>query len=417
MGAQDTTQLITTSKSNLAKSRLSLWPGLVFGILLALQGCNGLVTDSSQFRPIPGSKDGGASALAINVNTSFQGHIAFVRNQQLYTLSGKDGSVNALVVGSHAQDPAYAPDGSHLAYVRRGANWSDLMVVPSQGGQAIALTHNQGTGKQIVCANGLSEADTAWAANPIWTQDGAALYFLSDAQKLLKTSCGFQDMAVWKIPARGGNAQIVLWPARGDNDTGLPGAGGDANLSLRPGSGVQLTYTHYAYDPKATDNLLVQVFLAALDQQPEPAQGQQSNPTQGQQQETALAPALGIDSKPQQTREASWSPDGQNLAYIIGTDGSASLAIMRVSDPANGSPDFGDYAKSTRPDLGSGAISYPVWSPDGKSLLYLQYKNNQYNLWLAQLAFNGATISIQGKPIQLTDGGVDGDSRPSWTSA
>jgi Tol biopolymer transport system component len=385
--------------------RLSLWLGLAFGALLALQGCTGLPSDSGHFRPISGTGSG-PNALSINTEGHFQGHIAFVRNQQLYTLRGKDGVVSIVPTGTDVQDPAFAPDGSRLAYVRRGVSWSDLMVITLPSGRPFALTHNEGTSQQITCANGVSEADTTWAANPIWSLDGSTLYYLSDAQKLLQSSCGFLDMAVWKIAAQGGQAQFVLWPARGNDDTGQSGAGGDANLSLRPGAGNELCYTHYAYSSSQSASLLVQLFLATLN----PAQ----EPVLNHQPEVALTPG-DADGE---TLQPSWSPNGQFLAYSVRANGSSSLAVMRVGDPARGAPDFQDYknAVTFRPD-GLVSYSYPVWSPDGKSLLYLGFKNNEYNLYLAQVTVNGNAPSLQGSPIQLTQGGVDGDSRPSWTAA
>jgi Tol biopolymer transport system component len=389
------------------RCRRHLWLSLAFGICVVLQGCAGfpgLPGDGNQFRPIP-STGGSGTPLAVNLDDRFQGHIAFVRNHQLYVLSGKDGTIRALpAAGNNVQDPAYAPDGSRLAYVSRGDAWSDLMIIPASGGAPVALTRNRGTGRQITCPGGVSETDSVWVADPVWTPDGKTLYYLSDAQKLA-LSCGFLDMAIWKMPARGGAPELVVWPARG-NGTGDPGAGGDADLSLRPGADAALTYTHYAYDPQNSGERLIQIFLAALNQQ------------RGviQQEETVLTPATGADgTTPLQALQASWSPDGHELAYIIQANGSESLVVMHVSDPASGAPDFSDYATSTR--LLEGAISYPIWSPDGKSLLYMDFKYNEFNLYLVQLAFNGTTVSVQAGPTQLTQGGVDGDSHPSWTSA
>ncbi len=389
-----------------ALRRLGLCLVLGLGVALALQGC----TDSggSQFRSVPGTQSSTASALEINTSAHFQGHIAFVRNHQLYVLNGKDDTVSALPAGADVQDPAYSPDGSRLAYVQRGASWSDLMVIAAQGGQPVALTHNQGTGQQITCDNGVSESNAVWAANPIWTPDGSALYYLSDAQKLLKTSCGFLDLAVWKIAAQGGKSSLILWPARGIDATGFPGAGGDADLSLRPGSDDQLVYTHYAYDGQADNERLVQIYLATLDQ------SQELEPDQPQ--ELALTPTISDAGTPQQAMQASWSPDGNFLAYIVHANGAVSLEVMRVSNPARGAPNFHDYANAL-PILPDGAYSYPVWSPDGKSLLYVEFKNNEYNLYLTQLTVTGTTISLQGNPVQLTQGGIDGDSRPAWTAA
>jgi len=58
-----------------------------------------------------------------------------------------------------------------------------------------------------------------------------------------------------------------------------------------------------------------------------------------------------------------------------------------------------------------------VWSPDGKQIAYISYNNNEFDLWLAKITFNTKTgkYSLQGNPVQLTTGGIDGNSRPFWT--
>ena len=387
--------------SMLRAQRAFLWPGLLLVLSLALQGCFGLPGTSGNFRAAPGTNSDGLPSLEINTDSPFQGHIAFVRDHRLYVLDGATGAVHILSAGTAVQDPAYSPDGSQLAYVERGADWSDLMVIPASGGKPLALTHNQGTGAEITCSNGVSEADAVWAANPVWAPDGQTLYYLSDEQKL-SLACGFADMAIWQLAIQGDQRSLVIWPARGDDTTGAPGAGGDANLSLRPGAANERTYTHYAYDATQSDDAqLVQVFLAMLDQQ----------------QEIALTPTTTSDSSAQQTLEASWSPDGHELAYISRAGGADTLVVMRVSDPPGGSPNFSDYASSVRLNVQRTIPTYPIWSPDGKSLLYLGYDNNEYDLYLVQLAVNGTNISVQSGPTQLTQGGVDGDSRPTWTGA
>ncbi len=152
----------------------------------------------------------------------------------------------------------------------------------------------------------------------------------------------------------------------------------------------------------------MQLYLATLDQTQPTTPGQP-------QEETALTPATGDNNSLQQTLEPSWSPDGHFLAYVMRANGTVSLVVTRVSDPAMGAPNFRDYMTATTVLL-SGAYSYPVWSPDGKSLLYMQFKNNEYDLYLSPVTVTGTTISLQGNPIQLTQGGIDGDSRPSWTA-
>ena len=75
------------------------------------------------------------------------------------------------------------------------------------------------------------------------------------------------------------------------------------------------------------------------------------------------------------------------------------------------------YSKSSH-ILSSQYVSQPVWSPDGKQIAFLEYTNNEFDLWLANIQHDAKTgaYSMQGSPVQLTTGGVDGSSRPFWTN-
>jgi Tol biopolymer transport system component len=63
-------------------------------------------------------------------------------------------------------------------------------------------------------------------------------------------------------------------------------------------------------------------------------------------------------------------------------------------------------------------ISQPIWSPDGKQIAYLSYNNNTFDIWLANVSVDTKTgvYKMQGNPVQLTSGGVDGDTRPFWAA-
>ncbi|HEY7123350.1 MAG TPA: LpqB family beta-propeller domain-containing protein [Ktedonobacterales bacterium] len=377
-----------------ARTPLYFWLSLVGVLALFLQGCNSLAGDNGQFRPALTSTSGGGTPLEVNSEERFPGKIAFVRNHRLYVLDGTTGEITPLNAGDDVSDPAYSPDGTHLAFISRSASWSDLLVMPADGGTPTALTHSQGSG-QITCPSGITINNQVWVANPVWSASGDTIFYLSDHQKL-DTACGFSDMGIWKMTAAGTDPQLLLPPALGDENSGLPGAGGDTNLSLRPGNDPSLAYTHYAYDAQNGTTLLIQLFLGMLDGE----------------QETALSPTT-LNQAPEQARQPAWSPDGHDLAYIRQDGSSTDLMVMRVSDPADGAPDFGDYA--TRITLLDGQITYPVWSPDGKDLLFLAYKDDAYNLYLAHLVFSDNTIGVAGSPLQLTQGGVDGDTQPAWT--
>jgi len=103
----------------------------------------------------------------------------------------------------------------------------------------------------------------------------------------------------------------------------------------------------------------------------------------------------------------------QNINYVL-------PALWGVtSDPTNPAIQqkaLQPYAKSSF-ILRQQFISRPVWSPDGSQIAYISYDNGTFDLWLANINFDSktGTYSMKGSPVQLTTGGVDGDSRPFWT--
>ena len=91
------------------------------------------------------------------------------------------------------------------------------------------------------------------------------------------------------------------------------------------------------------------------------------------------------------------------------------------TDPANLQKALVPYSTQSVKLLTDHFVSQPVWSPNGKQLLYYDYQNNSFDIWLAALNKGPKTGAVSMKPnsqIQLTqsNGQLDGDSRASWAS-
>ncbi|HEY7358709.1 MAG TPA: hypothetical protein VH590_19640, partial [Ktedonobacterales bacterium] len=91
------------------------------------------------------------------------------------------------------------------------------------------------------------------------------------------------------------------------------------------------------------------------------------------------------------------------------------------------------YAHSQK--LASGIIGQPVWGSNN-TLFFMEFDNGEFNLFMAKVkvstpaptatttpapgvtptptATPEPTITLDGAPVQLTQGGIDGQSRPVW---
>ena len=218
-------------------------------------------------------------------------------------------------------------------------------------------------------------------------------------------------MQVFSIPFNNPSAQpqVIAYASYGD--------GGDRDPSYRPAHPNQtpeIVYTHYAYDQTGTQQV-IQVFLAdatAIANHP-----------------YTYSPVSdsGVPLTPGsvQNIEPAFSPDGNAIVYVRrDTSNQMSLYVMPVPEGVTADPNsptaeqkaLQPYNKSSH-ILSGQYVSQPVWSPDGKQIVYISYNNSEFDLWLANISYNAKTsaYSLQGNPIQLTSGGIDGDSRPFWT--
>ncbi len=424
-------------------------------LLLALQACGG---SNGNYKRYGGPNGGG-----INNNAKFTGKMIFVKNHNIFVLDGKTNSVTPLTFGNNTLQPSLSPDGKTLALEVRQPNnfYSDIATMPLAGGNPTPLTDDSlhlPAGEDPTAEYGdRPNHYEFWASNPIWTADGQNIIYLTDFFKGTYMTPHFAnptcrgisegpnadwilDMGIGETPA---NAKPL--PAMDRNGKGNPPtqlawpyckAGGDQDLSLRPEvADTEILFTSFKY----TDDgqLIAQMSLLILS-------------PDGDNRIIELSPA-DPNTIP---LEPSWSPDGKYITYIRRENSQDNLYIMPIPDTAiTGTPNSVDggpevynleyggktiyYTNTSYYDhslkLADGMYGNPVWSPDGKHLVLMKFDTTDnggtFNLFLATLKFAapGATptstatpapttaaISIDGAQVQLTQGGVDGESRPIW---
>jgi WD40-like Beta Propeller Repeat len=409
-------------------------------LVLLLQACGG--SDSGNFNSK--STKGGSGNIGVN-NAAFTGNILFVKAGNIFILHGKDDSLTQLTQDGTAFQPSISPDGTSIAFELRkaGNDYSDIATMPIAGGNPTMLTddslHDRSTGAP--------EHYLFWAGNPIWTSDGRNIIYLSDFFKGGNTTpfpnqtclgnstrdwildMGIVELPTSARPVSGGQLRNppkqLAWP--------YCYAGGDQDLTLRPGvNNTQVLFTSFQYSGPNLD-LITQMSLLNI-------------PSKGNSSMIQLSPA---DPK-SVAMEPSFSPDGKYITYIRRENGEDDLFIMPIDAASvTGTPNdehyflirngesvyytnTGYYQQSQK--LASGIIGQPVWGANN-TLFFIEFNNGEFNLFMAKVKFTTPTppattptpgvtptpvapaapvISLDGAPIQLTQGGIDGTARPDW---
>ncbi len=399
---------------------------------LSLQGCLGGGNDPFQ------SKGNSSNGEEIKVNTSrearFQGKIYFTLDRNLYVLDG-NGNLKQLTKGMDVRDPAVSPDGKWIAFIRRAKNYSDLVYMSTNPGNQAIHTIVTGNGQYYPHAEGAN--NFYWFAQPAWSPDGTRLLFLSDLQKTywqgklpntIYNSADFLDLQVFSLPFNTPTltgeqaleqAQIMAYAYFGD--------GGIRDPGYRPHHPEQIIYTNYSYDPETGTKQMVQI---ALEDTTLLSGERRWAYHPGYEPSVALTPGQAdlVNFQP------AFSPDGNLIAYVRreGTT-QMGLYVMPVAEGVANDPNNPAFDPNSQANQAKALVPYnqssklltlpfvsqPVWSPDGKHVLYYGYANNTFDLWLAEVVKDAKTgrYSLKANSqVQLTqaNGHLNADARASW---
>lgn len=401
-------------------------------LLFSLQGCLGISEDSNAFQDRTIDKHGHQLQINTALQAKFIGKLYFTLNRNLYELDSNL-KLTQLTEGMDIRDPAVSPDGKWIAFIQRYKNYSNLVYMSTNPHDQTIHTVVTGKGQYIPQSNG--ENTYYWFAQPAWSADSSHLLFLSDLQKNfywnslggVYASAYFLDMQVFSLPL---DVSLTAQQAIDQAQTigyAVFGDGGNRDPSYRAGHPEQVMYTTFQYDPTSSKQI-VQIMLEDTTLMTG-ARSQQYHP--GNDPSVPLTPA----SPDLVNFQPAFSPDGNTIAYVKRINStSTGLYTMPVAegvtndpnDPAFNPTDPTNLQKAQVPYntksvklLTDYSVSQPVWSPDGKYLLYYGYHNNNFDIWLAKLNKDPKTgeVSMQANSqVQLTksDGQLEGDSRVTW---
>jgi Tol biopolymer transport system component len=292
------------------------------------------------------SPDGREIAFAEDRVFDYEGRIH--DHSRLFAVNVESGA-RRLITDGDAVQPSWSPHGDRIAYwgVHQGGQ-RDIWTVAASGGEPVAVTNDK---------------SVDW--NPVWSPDGRHLYFLSDRGG---------SMNLWRVPV--------------DESTGRP-AGQPEPATLPSANSQHLNFSEdgrtlvYVEMNRRENTWLVAFDPLTFSVTGQPAQitrgvRRYSNPeispdenslvfvSQGEAQEDVFtidregAQPRQLTNDRAQDRNPRWSPDNRQIAFI--SDRSGKHEIWKVSGDGNHLEQLTDVPLAD--------VISPVWSPDGKRLLY-----------------------------------------------
>ena len=274
------------------------------------------------------------------------GRIVFVAGGDLWLW--QDGQVRQLTSGERYEGPAWSPDGDHLAASVVGVNHSDLVLLNAAGEPQVRLTEHRGR---------VRLKDSNWARLPAWAPDGSRIAYASDDRvrgdlALWAVGVDGRNARQLFLPAdNAGGVDRPSWSPTGNElalATWRVGPSQIDVLTVATGRTRRLTETaNGAYDPAwspdgqwiahaVREGTTHDVWLTRPDGS-----------------ETVRLTTTGRNRMP------AWSPDGRWLAFLTLGDLGFDLRVISVAAEADEiEPGEGRLLVSARPLEGASGLSW-----------------------------------------------------------
>jgi TolB protein len=279
------------------------------------------------------------------------------------------GRAAARLLGDGAAfQPAFSPDGSRIAYVARGNDYSDVLLADAAGAPLAQLTTN---GSRLPINSQERIYESSWAFYPAWAPTGDRLAVAAQPAPPSGDPAAEYNLGLYALPV-GAGARAQLYAAEGAHcGRSVYAPSGAALLFVRAGSGA------------AGEQQIYRLELAG----------------------GAAEPVAGV---PTPSYDPAISPDGRWLAFA--THDGARTDIFAVPLAGGGTP-------QRLSDLG--AARAPAFSPDGRQIAFLAIAPGEggFDLWVADLTADAGGGLRAAAPRRLTTGlGLDADSGLSWAA-
>lgn len=268
---------------------------------------------------------------------------------ELWAVSLEGGDAHPLGVADAVQ-PSWSPGGHRIAYwgLVEGGSRRDIWTAPAEGGEAVPVT-----------------ADEAVDWSPVWSPDGGHLYFSSDRGG---------SMNLWRVALDEVNGRVLGEPERVTAPTAFahqPSFSADGRRLAYVSSLVEQRLLRVAFDsassqtrgaPEKVADDLRRVAFSHVSRD-----GQVIVFSRTEPQEDLLLSRLDgtgrrlLTDDPYRDRRPRFSPDNRTIAFYSNRGGN--YEIWTINRDGSGLRQLSEDPERRN-------ARYPMWSPDGSSLLY-----------------------------------------------
>jgi WD40 repeat protein len=288
------------------------------------------------------------------------GRIAFVKDGDIWMWSSSGGA-SKIIEDGRAMDPTWEPGTTYLLYVRDGGSYSNLILANTSNGRTRRLTDNESDAEV-----GSPEyvAGSVWAVDPSWSASGIVCYASTEQN-------AYGELQMWILDP----SAETTYPAAYD--------GGDGGA-----------LEHLSVDADA----IYAVYTVLVG-----GWGPGSSTYVGMR-DMNMGTTYPMIEGPQGAYDPAISPDGEWIvASIRDENGVSDLWLCNRADET--------LTRLTEDAQASNA----TWSPDGEWIAYLRWEGKGFELRALQVDLDSREVVGRSKKL-LDAGEIDSTCGLSWNT-